>query len=166
MGHSVQALDYVHSCGRNINDRWNLHANTSKTQLVTTEMVFHGISIISAPHNMGVDILFVQLSSLLTEIWSTNEFSVMATLICIQNVRGTIFQLVNIANRFLHIFSNLETLIRFIFPGGAGYPYLPTQLIGFFVLFALSACSVTSSCSMHGHNLVQCMAIKLHNAWS
>ena len=26
------------------------------------------ISIISAPHNMGVDILFVQLSSLLTEI--------------------------------------------------------------------------------------------------
>ena len=51
-----------------VNDRWNLHANTSKTQLVTTEMVFHGISIISAPHNMGVDTLFVQLSSLLTEI--------------------------------------------------------------------------------------------------
>ena len=61
-------MDDVHSCGRNINDRWYLHANTSKAQLVTTEMVFHGISIISAPHNMGVDILFVQLSSLLTEI--------------------------------------------------------------------------------------------------
>ena len=68
VGHSVYALDYVHSCGRNINDRWNLHANTSKTQLVTTEMVFHGISIISAPHNMGVDTLFVRLSSLLTDI--------------------------------------------------------------------------------------------------
>ena len=91
-------------------------------------MVFHGISIISAPHNMGVDTLFVQLSSLLTEIWPTNEFSVMAALICIQIVRGTFCQLVNIANRFLRIFSNLETLIRFIFPGGAGYPYLPTQL--------------------------------------
>ena len=91
-------------------------------------MVFHGISIISAPHNMGVDILFVQLSSLLTDIWPTNEFSVMAALICIKNVRGTFCQLVNIANRFLRIFSNLETLIRFIFPGGAGYPYLPTQL--------------------------------------
>ena len=132
VGHSVYALDYVHSCGRNINDRWNLHANTSKTQLVTTEMVFHGISWYShipAPHNMGVDTLFVQLSSLLTEIWPTNDFfSVMAALICIQIVRGTFCQLVNIANRFLHIFSNLETLIRFIFPGGAGYPYLPTQL--------------------------------------
>ena len=68
VGHSVYALDHVHSCGRNINDRWNLHANTLKTQLVTTEMVFHGISIISAPHNMGIDTLFVQLSSLLTEI--------------------------------------------------------------------------------------------------
>ena len=44
VGHSVYALDYVHSCGRNINDRLHLHANTSKTQLVTTEMVFHGIS--------------------------------------------------------------------------------------------------------------------------
>ena len=37
-------LCIVHSCGIHINDRWNLHANTSKTQLVTTEMVFHGIS--------------------------------------------------------------------------------------------------------------------------
>ena len=44
VGHSVYALDYVHSCGRNINGRWNLHANTLKTQLVTTEIVFHGIS--------------------------------------------------------------------------------------------------------------------------
>ena len=132
VGHSVYALDYVHSCGRNINDRWNLHANTSKTQLVTTEMLFHGISWYFhnlCPHNMGVDTLFVQLSSLLTEIWPTNEFSVMAALICIKIVRGTFCQLVNIANRFLRIFSNLETLIRFIFPGGAGYPYLTTQLI-------------------------------------
>ena len=129
VGHSVYALDYAHSCGRNINDRWNLQANTSKTQIVTTKVVFHGISIISAPHNMGVNTLFVQLSSLLTEICPTNEFSVMAALICIQIVRGTFCQLVNIANRFLRIFSNLETLIRFIFPGGAGYPYLPTQLI-------------------------------------
>ena len=128
VGHSVYALDYVHSCGININDRWNLHANTSKTQLVTTSMVFHGISIISAPHNMGVDTLFVQLSSLWTEIWPTNEFSVMAALICIQIVRGTFCQLVNIANRVLRIFFHLETSIRFIFPGGAGYPYLPTQL--------------------------------------
>ena len=54
----------------------------------------------------------------------------MAALICIKIVRGTFCQLVNIANRFLRIFSNLETSIRFIFPGGAGYPYLPTRLIG------------------------------------
>ena len=91
VGHYVYALDYVHSCGRNINDIWNLHANTSKTQLVSTEMVFHDISIISAPHNMGVDTLFVQLSSLLTDIWPTNELSVMAALICIKIVRGTFF---------------------------------------------------------------------------
>ena len=126
--HSEYALDYVHSCGRNINYRWNIHANTSKTQLVTTEMVFHGISIISAPHNMGVDNLFVQLSSLLTEIWPTNECSVMAALICIKIVRGTFCQLVNIANRFLRILSNLETSIRFIFLGGAEHPYLPTKI--------------------------------------
>ena len=42
--------------------------------------------------------------------------------------RGTFSQLVNIANRFLRIFINLKTSIRFIFPGGAGYPYLPTRL--------------------------------------
>ena len=53
----------------------------------------------------------------------------MAALICIKMVRGTFCQLVNIANRFLRIFSNLETSIRFIFPGGAGHPYLPTRLI-------------------------------------
>ena len=88
----------------------------------------NGISIIAAPHNMGVDTLFVPLSSLLTDIWPKNECSVMAALICIKMVRGTFYQLVNIANRFLRIFSNLETSIRFIFPGGAGYPYLPTRL--------------------------------------
>ena len=38
-------------------------------------------------------------------------------------------RLVNIANRFLRIFLNLETSIRFIFPGGAEYPYLPTRLV-------------------------------------
>ena len=141
VGHYVYALDYVHSCGRNINDRCNLHANTSKTQLVTTAMVFHGFTIICAPHNMGVDTLFVQLLSLLTEIWPTNEFSVMAALICIQIVRGTFCQLVNMANRFLRIFSNLETLIRFIFPGGAGYPYLPTQLLLIFGLIGFTACT-------------------------
>ena len=52
----------------------------------------------------------------------------MAALICIKRVRGTFCQLVNIANRFLRIFSNIEASIRFIFPGGAGYPYLPTRL--------------------------------------
>ena len=66
-------------------------------------MVFHVISIISAPHNMGVDTLFVQLSSSLTEIWPTNEISVMAALICIKIARGTFCLLVNIANRFLRI---------------------------------------------------------------
>ena len=62
----------------------------------------------------------------------------MAALICIQMVRGTFCQLVNIANRFLRIFSNLETSIRFIFPGGAGYPYLPTRLS--LVLFEQNVC--------------------------
>ena len=82
----------------------------------------NGISIIYGPHNMGIDTLFVQLSSLLTEIWPKNDFSVMAALMCIQIVRGTFFQLVNIANRFLHIFSNPEISIRFIFPGVQGTP--------------------------------------------
>ena len=119
-------------------------------------MVFHSISIISTPHNMGVDTLFVQLSALLTEIWPTNEFSVMAALICIKIVRGTFCQLVNIANRFLRIFSNLETLIRFIFPGGAGYPYLPTQLpsiASIFCNFTLVFNNLCISCSTSLHNL-------------
>ena len=55
----------------------------------------------------------------------------MAALICIKRVRGTFCQLVNIANRFLRIFSNIEASIRFIFPGGAEYPYLPTRLVVF-----------------------------------
>jgi len=42
--------------------------------------------------------------------------------------RGTSGRLVNIAGRFLHIFSDLETLIRNIFPGGARNPYSPTEL--------------------------------------
>ena len=57
-----------------VNDGWNFHANTSKAPLVTTEMVCHGIFIISAPHNMGVDTLFVKLLSLLTEIWPKKKF--------------------------------------------------------------------------------------------
>ena len=44
-------------------------------------------------------------------------------------VCGTFFALGNMDNHFLHIFSNLETLIRSISPGGAGGPLLPTQLI-------------------------------------
>ncbi len=76
-------------------------------------MVFNGIFIISAPHNMGVDTLFVQLSSLLTEILQQNDFSVMAALICILRVHGTSGRLVNIANRFLRIFYILETPLRF-----------------------------------------------------
>ena len=48
----------------------------------------------------------------------------MAALICIKIVCGTFCQLVNIANRFLRIFSNLETLIRFIFSGGCRVPLI------------------------------------------
>ncbi len=73
----------------------------------------NGIFIISAPHNIGVDTLFIQLPSLLTEILQKNDFSVMAALICILRVCGTSGRLVNIANRFLRIFYNLETPIRF-----------------------------------------------------
>ena len=43
-------------------------------------------------------------------------------------VCGTFFALGNMDNHFLHIFSNLETLIRSISPGGAGGPLLPTRL--------------------------------------
>ena len=105
-----------------VNDGWNFHANTSKAPLVTTEMVCHGIFIMSAPHNMGVDTLFVQLLSLLREIWPGNDVSVMAALICIQMARGTFSQLVNIGNRFLRIFCNFKTSIRFTFPGVQGTP--------------------------------------------
>ena len=54
----------------------------------------------------------------------------MAALICIKMVCGTFFVLGNIDNHFLHIFYNLKTLIRSIFPGGAGGPHLPTRLLG------------------------------------
>ena len=76
-------------------------------------MVFNGFSIILAPHNMGVDTSFVELSSLLTEICPEKDFSVMAALICIKRVLGTFCGRVNIANRFLRIFFNLETSITF-----------------------------------------------------
>ena len=58
----------------------------------------------------------------------------MAALICIKIVCGTFFVLGNIDNHFLHIFYNLETLIRSIFPGGAGGPHLPTQLLRLLLL--------------------------------
>ena len=56
------------------------------------------------------------------------DFLIMATVICIKMVCGTFFQLEAIASHFLQIFSNLETLIRSISPGGAGGPNLPTRL--------------------------------------
>ena len=77
---------------------------------------------------MGLDTLFVSLSPILAEIWPKLIILIMTALICIKMVRGTFFQLEAIASHFLHIFSNLETLIRSISPGGAGGPNLPTQL--------------------------------------
>ena len=77
---------------------------------------------------MGLDTLFVSLSPILAEIWPKLIILIMAALICIKMVRGTFFQPVNIDNHFLHIFSNLKTLIRSIPPGGAGGPLPPTQL--------------------------------------
>ena len=58
-------------------------------------------------------------------------FVIMATVICIKMVRGTFFQLEAIASHFLHIISNLETLIKSISPGGAGGPNLPTRLVAY-----------------------------------
>ena len=55
-------------------------------------------------------------------------FLIVAALICIKMVCGTFFALGNMDNHFLHIFSNLETLIRSISPGGAGGPLLSTRL--------------------------------------
>ena len=40
----------------------------------------------------------------------------MAAQICIKMARGTFFQLVNIANRFLQVLSKLDPAIRSIFP--------------------------------------------------
>ena len=71
---------------------------------------------------MGVDTLFVPLSVILTELYLNIHFSVMAALICIKMVLGTFFQLVNIANRFLCVFSKLDAQIRSIFPGVHGNP--------------------------------------------
>ena len=71
------------------------------------------------PQNMGLDTSFVQITAILAEILGKIDFSVMAALICIKMICGTSGQLVIIANHFLHIFSNLETPIRSIFPGGA-----------------------------------------------
>ena len=46
----------------------------------------------------------------------------MAAQIGIKIARGTFFQLVDIANRFLRVFSKLDTLIRSIFPRVHGNP--------------------------------------------
>ena len=61
---------------------------------------------------MGLDTLIVELCALLAEIWQNIHFPVMASLICIKMVCGTFCQLFNIADQFLRVFSNLETLIR------------------------------------------------------
>ena len=66
---------------------------------------------------MGVDTLLVPLSVILTELYLNIHFSVMAALICIKMVLGAFFQLGNIANRFLLVFSRLDAEIRSIFPG-------------------------------------------------
>ena len=52
----------------------------------------------------------------------------MAALICIKMIRGTFFDFVNTANHFLHIFSDIVTSIRSLFPGGAGKPPFWTKL--------------------------------------
>ena len=67
---------------------------------------------------MGVDTLFVTLSVILSELYLNIHFS----LICIKMVLGTFFQLVNIANRFLWVFSKLDAQIKSIFPGVHGNP--------------------------------------------
>ena len=72
---------------------------------------------------MGIDTLFVPLSVILTELYLNIHFSVMAALICIKMVLGTFFQLVNIANRFLQVFSKLDAPIRSIFPRVHGNPF-------------------------------------------
>ena len=71
---------------------------------------------------MGVDTIIVPLSVILTELKLNIYFSVMAAQICIKMVLGTFFQLVNIANRFLRVFSKLHTPIRSIFPRVHGNP--------------------------------------------
>ena len=71
---------------------------------------------------MGVDTLFVPLFVILTELYLNINFSVMAALICIKMVVWTFFQLVNIANRFLRVFSKLDAPIRSIFPRVHGNP--------------------------------------------
>ena len=59
--------------------------------------------------HMGLDTLIVELCALLAEIWRNIHFPVMVSLICIKMVCGPFSQLLNIANRFLWYFSNLET---------------------------------------------------------
>ena len=80
------------------------------------------------PQNIVLNTLVVELCAPFPEIWRNIHFSVIALLLCIKVVCGAFWQLINIADRFLWHFSNLETLIRNIFPRGARYPLLPTRL--------------------------------------
>ena len=76
--------------------------------------------MIADPQNMGQYTLFCQISAILAEILWKIEFSIMAALICIKMIRGTFCWLVNIANRFLRIFSDLLLPIKSIFHGVHG----------------------------------------------
>ena len=53
---------------------------------------------------------------------------IMAAMICIKTIRRTFCWLVNIANRFLHICSDVVIPVKSIFPRGLLYPPLPTRV--------------------------------------
>ena len=81
------------------------------------------------PSKHGLDTILVELSVKLVELYWEIDISVMAALICIKMIHGTFFDFVNTANRFLHIFSDIVTSVRSLFPGGAGNPLFRTQLL-------------------------------------
>ena len=72
--------------------------------------------------NMGLYTLFCQISAILAEILWKIDFSITAALICIKIIRGTFCWPVNIANRFLRVFSDLVIPIKSIFHGVHGTP--------------------------------------------
>jgi len=53
----------------------------------------NSLIVIFDPLNMGLDDLFINLSTLLTKIWWEIDFSVMVALICIIMWHGHIFVL-------------------------------------------------------------------------